>query len=189
MKYFFDCFRKYCSFRTRARRREFWFFCLFAAIILIIAYFLDMLLATEIYTEGSKIGGYIFFFASLVMLCPFAAVMTRRLHDTGKKKIWTVLFFILSALFVPVLLESWEIYGTEGGAFILALALLSTFVLTFYWIWLILSLCEDSKKEDNKYGKSPKYIMPKPEENSPEENTEEKTEDTPKEETPEEETL
>lgn len=173
MKEFAACFQKYYIFKERSPRQEFWFFCLFGGLILGIACVLDYFLATSVYFDGMFAGGYITWFSALVMLCPFCAVMTRRLHDTGCKEIWMILFFVINAITIPLIYESLTIYGSEGGRFIFALLLVCVFVSVFYNVWLIFTLCTDSVP-DNKYGKNPKTLAK--EENNKTEDTETKEE-------------
>lgn len=158
MKDFLICFRKYYLFRARSTRQEFWLFCLFGAVILAIGWILDHFLATEVFWDGLPVGGYISWFFALVMLCPFSAVMTRRLHDRGKKEIWMYVYYLVLLFAVPVAYESINIYAADGGRFILGLFLLSVFVFVFYNIWLILEMASDSVG-DNKYGKCPKNTV------------------------------
>ena len=176
MKEFLQCFKKYYIFKERASRQEFWMFCLFGCVILAIGFLLDYFLSTCIYYENTVAGGYITFFFALILLCPFCAVMTRRLHDTGKREIWMILFFIVLAVTLPLIYESLIIYSSDGGSFILSLLLANIFVFSFYMIWLLLTLCQDSCENVNRYGLSPKYV-PETEEYTKEE-TEENTEDT-----------
>ena len=76
----------FSNFSGRARRKEFWMWYLFYAIVLIVAMILDVVLGT-----GFEIGygvttpyGWIYLIAALAHLIPGLAVSVRRLHDLGK---------------------------------------------------------------------------------------------------------
>lgn len=68
------CFQKYVDFNGRARRSEYWFFCLFGGI-------LGSIVAIIAGNIGSSI-------LSLILFLPNLAVNVRRLHDVGKKGTW-----------------------------------------------------------------------------------------------------
>ena len=96
------CMRKYFTFSGRAGRWEFWwFFFNFAVIVvfynfLAIHYFLEPLMSA-IYDHD--IGSIIFFgilynLPLLVLITPFTAVTTRRLHDVGKSGWWQLIDLI-----------------------------------------------------------------------------------------------
>ncbi len=81
-------------FDGRARRREFWMFCLFSFIISIILSIVDSVLGNKIvngYGSSTGILGSIF---SLVVLIPSLAVTVRRLHDTNHSGWWWFLMLI-----------------------------------------------------------------------------------------------
>jgi uncharacterized membrane protein YhaH (DUF805 family) len=89
MKYYLNVLKNYVNFDGRARRKEYWMFVLFNAII---SFILGM------------IGGIINFdllgsIYSLAILLPTIAVAVRRMHDVGKSG-WYILIpiynFILS---------------------------------------------------------------------------------------------
>ena len=140
-------FKKYCTFSGRARRSEFWFFNLFASIImsvlLIIFYiFFIMMIVTRYgnYHDGynkssdysndeSPFLGFIFvllFFmvvAEIVLIIPIISGGVRRLHDTGR----------------------------SGCYYLLSLIPFGNLVLLVFFL-------EDSHQNANEYGASPKYI-------------------------------
>lgn len=77
-EYFKECYTKnYANFEGRARRKEYWGFVLFFAIIYIIL--ISLVGITETPTLGILVG--IFYLGSLI---PILAVSCRRMHDTGK---------------------------------------------------------------------------------------------------------
>jgi uncharacterized membrane protein YhaH (DUF805 family) len=80
--WYFEVLKKYVAFNGRARRKEFWYFTLFSAIISVTL---------------SAISGAVFSYDllgsvySLAVLLPGIAVAGRRLHDTGRSAWWMLL--------------------------------------------------------------------------------------------------
>ena len=81
MELAFVPYKKYFDFSGRARRKEYFLFNIFAVIILVISFFIDILIGT--YDEelgwGLFSGIYLIFF-----FIPALAVSIRRLHDWDK---------------------------------------------------------------------------------------------------------
>ena len=105
----FDAFRKYADFSGRASRKEFWLYFLLQSIVLIVTYALDCVMGTLILKRSVGV------FSGLAMLglaIPYAAVLTRRLHDINRSGWWQLLaFFPYSLLiFSPFLCKD----GTKG---------------------------------------------------------------------------
>lgn len=93
------CFQKYVTFKGRARRSEYRWFCLLNFIAGIVTVVLDYQMGT-INIElglGALSGLY-----SLIVFLPGLAVSVRRLHDTGHSGWYYLLTFIpiLGALFL-----------------------------------------------------------------------------------------
>lgn len=63
------CLTNYAKFKGRASRSEYWFFYLFGMIVLLVA----ALVSPELYL-----------LSGLGLFIPYIAVLTRRLHDTGR---------------------------------------------------------------------------------------------------------
>lgn len=81
---------KYADFKGRSSRSEFWWF----MGALLVANAIAILGATFAPTLASAaVGGL-----SLVMLCPYAAALFRRLHDLGLSGWWAGAAFIASLL-------------------------------------------------------------------------------------------
>lgn len=81
MKYFLGALKKYTVFSGRARRSEFWFFCLFQLIFTIVAIFLDLVIGINIPVIDFGLLSTIYV---LALIIPSIAVSVRRLHDTGR---------------------------------------------------------------------------------------------------------
>ena len=93
----------------------------------------------------------------------------RRLHDTGRSGGWAFFDFTLMLVYLLLLgMEEWKIVQAEDGMEGMeAVRMMSNTLLKYVWLHilcflvqliLIVLLCFDSQKGENKYGKSPKYI-------------------------------
>jgi len=92
MKWYLKAIKNYAGFTGRARRKEFWLFCLFSYMVLVIYGFLKAILHLPEY-EIETFLGMVYLLAILV---PGLAVTIRRLHDTGKSGYWICIGLILS---------------------------------------------------------------------------------------------
>ena len=88
MNYYIEVLKKYAVFSGRARRKEFWMFCLFNLLIAFAISFVATLISSP------SVGNLLGMFYSLVILLPGLAVSARRLHDTGKSAWWLLVFLI-----------------------------------------------------------------------------------------------
>mgnify|MGYP002519746373 CR=1 FL=1 len=79
---------KYAQFKGRASRSEFWWFMLALLILNLLLAGLAIILPS---LGSAALGGL-----SLVMLCPYAAALFRRLHDAGLSGWWAGAAFLLS---------------------------------------------------------------------------------------------
>src|SRR5207249_3796366 len=78
---------KYADFSGRARRKEYWMFILFHAIISIALLIVGAILAAAVGRDSPGASGLasgIYGLYSLAVLLPSLAVTVRRLHDTGR---------------------------------------------------------------------------------------------------------
>ena len=91
MDWFLGALKKYAVFEGRARRREYWFFVLFAVLIQIGLNIVDRMLGMFSAENGIGILGGIF---ALAILVPSLAVGARRLHDTGRSGWWLLIWLI-----------------------------------------------------------------------------------------------
>ena len=77
------CFTKYATFSGRARRSEYWYFCLFNAIAAVVMKVLALAIDLPLDT-----------IYSVAVFIPGLAVVVRRLHDIGKSG-WSYLFGLI----------------------------------------------------------------------------------------------
>jgi uncharacterized membrane protein YhaH (DUF805 family) len=96
-------FSKYVVFSGRARRSEFWWYALFAAIVYLVAGIIDAAI-------GNQVLGYL---VALALLLPSLAVTVRRLHDTGRSG-WWILIGIIPLIGAIVLLV-FEVQDSQPG--------------------------------------------------------------------------
>jgi uncharacterized membrane protein YhaH (DUF805 family) len=101
MKWYFKVIYHYFDFSGRSRRKEFWIFTLFSAILTLLLSFLDAVFETYIFTT-------IFFMYYLVMFIPSLSLLLRRLHDSGKSGwfLFVILIPIIGWIWLLVLLCS-----------------------------------------------------------------------------------
>ncbi len=92
------CFTKYADFTGRATRSEYWWFCLFATIVNIIASMISPVLSGIL---------------ALALLLPSIAVMVRRLHDDNISG-WLGLILLVPLIGFLVILYFMVIEGTQG---------------------------------------------------------------------------
>ena len=90
MKWYFKAIYHYFDFSGRSRRKEFWIFTLFNAILTSVLSLLDIVLETYIFTT-------IFFMYCLVIFIPRLSLLLRRLHDSGKSG-WFILIPIYNLI-------------------------------------------------------------------------------------------
>lgn len=93
----------YLDFNGRARRKDFWMFILFNAIISYVLGFIDGLIGA---------GGFIAWIYGLAVLLPIVGLWVRRLQDTGKSPWW--LLISLTGIGVFVLFIFALIEGDKG---------------------------------------------------------------------------
>ncbi len=107
------CFKKYASFKGRARRSEYWFFYL---ANLLITLPLTILVTIALLEDAEVLLGVAFLLVvlySLVCFLPGLAVIVRRLHDTGRSGGYYGIAFI--PLVGPILLLVWLCTDSDPG--------------------------------------------------------------------------
>ena len=97
------CLTKYVDFNGRARRSEYWYFCLFDVVVSLIAAILVKLTGVAA----------ISWIATLAFCLPGLAVSVRRLHDIGKR--WTWLLMVLIPLAGPIILIVYFVKDSQPG--------------------------------------------------------------------------
>ena len=125
----------YCNFEGRAPRSEYWWFELFAALLVIVTLVLDGFLGTYAVTSSGRMIGFINSIFLLAILLPSIAVAVRRLHDTDRSG-W---FFLL--ILTPIV-----------GAFFGDIGLLVSFV---GWIVLLVFFVQRGDSGSNRFGYDP----------------------------------
>ncbi|MCH7959912.1 MAG: DUF805 domain-containing protein [Candidatus Hydrogenedentes bacterium] len=145
--WYFEVLKKYAVFSGRARRKEFWMFRLFDAIIYTVLY-VGEALATD-FSRGSYYGGILTGVYSLAVLLPNLAVGVRRLHDTGRSGWWLVLPSASMIVGLFLFLSLYDEYGQSVLWFTSALFFVPTIV-------LIIFLIQDGQHRENRYGPDPK---------------------------------
>lgn len=152
MKWFLKCIRNYVNFSGRARRREYWNFVLFSALLVIVAMILDLIC----FGRNSLFYGL----ACLFLFLPHLSVMARRLHDTERSAkiliwyyaVWFVWVIALVLSGVSVVLNG---AGSMSTGFLILLgggALVFLIWSIFFLVWL----CTAGTVGENKYGPDPK---------------------------------
>lgn len=83
-------FNKYCCFTGRASRSEYWWFCLFVAIVgWVLGFFCGL-----VFGSTSTVTYIITYAWSLFILLPSLGLLFRRLHDTNRSG-WNVCWALL----------------------------------------------------------------------------------------------
>lgn len=175
------CFVKYATFKGRARRSEYWWFSLFATIVMLVCFVpffvtvgfkSDDAFSSE-WTLGTCISAVLVLIGALfvlVVIIPSFAVQVRRLHDTGRSG-WWVSWSVIASFVVTII--TIILFGADKGADmgeILAISsafkvgigaglvmLLATLAEWGVGITIFIFSLLDSHKGENKYGASPKY--------------------------------
>ena len=90
MHWYLEVLNKYAVFSGRARRKEYWMFALFNAII---AFVLGLILGILSIALGTNLNILSYIYA-LAIFIPSLAVGIRRLHDTDRSGWWLLIAFI-----------------------------------------------------------------------------------------------
>ena len=93
MNWYLDVFKKYADFSGRARRKEYWMFALFNALIYIAILIFSAILGS-IDNSLALIGSLLLVVYALAIFLPSLAVAVRRLHDTGRSGWWFLIAFV-----------------------------------------------------------------------------------------------
>lgn len=112
MHWYIEVLKKYTVFSGRARRKEFWMFFLFSAIISILLAVIDEFMGWQ-FEMGGDILGFLSTLYYVAVIVPYLAVIIRRLHDTERTGWWILIAFI-PIVGVLVLLVFLILQGTRG---------------------------------------------------------------------------
>lgn len=85
MEWYLAVLKQYAVFTGRARRKEYWMFCLFNLIIAVVLAIIEGVIGSP---------GIVGMIYSLAVLVPSIAVGIRRLHDTGRTGWWLLIALI-----------------------------------------------------------------------------------------------
>ena len=85
MNWYLEVLKKYAEFNGRARRTEYWMFCLINFIIGFVLGFVEGIIGT---------GSVLLIIYSLAVMIPSIAVSIRRLHDTNRSGWWLLITLI-----------------------------------------------------------------------------------------------
>ncbi len=85
MEWYLAVLKQYAVFTGRARRKEYWMFCLFNIIIAVVLAIIEGVVGSP---------GIVGMIYSLAVLVPSIAVGIRRLHDTGRTGWWLLIALI-----------------------------------------------------------------------------------------------
>lgn len=93
MNEYLNAFRQYATFTGRARRREYWMFALFNAVIIFVLAILAGMLSPNMDQTGPSLnlGTALYGLYTLAVFIPSLAVTARRLHDTGRSGWWQLI--------------------------------------------------------------------------------------------------
>ena len=106
--YFVRCFKLYATFTGRARRSEYWSWMLLSYLFLIPMLMLD----GAVYGASEEMGLFQLLY-SLGTLIPGLAVLSRRLHDTGRSAWWYLIVFTgIGAIFLII----WLFQDSKPGS-------------------------------------------------------------------------
>ena len=149
------CFKKYATFRGRARRSEYWWFYLFTALGGLVSTVLDSLFVNN---TLFPVFGIIL---NLAVILPSLAVSVRRLHDTNRSGWYILLPFAGAVVFVASIAITGAAATASGielgggtGAIIVIFGVLLMLGFSIYLLYLFI---KDSDPGPNRFGPSPKY--------------------------------
>ncbi len=104
--------QKYFSFEGRASRAEFWWFYLFQAVFITMAYLQDLTsFPFDVGGSGPMIS-LISGLAAMALFLPTWGVAVRRLHDVGYSGWWLLLIF--TGIGVLIIIAWWADKGDSG---------------------------------------------------------------------------
>lgn len=99
MEWFIKCLKNYANFNGRARRKEYWMFTLFYALLYLPVYAITMFATSQEMLTLALIANLLMMVIAFGLLLPALAVQVRRLHDINKSGWWILLGFVPLANF------------------------------------------------------------------------------------------
>ena len=153
-RYFVECIsKKYCCFKGRANRKEFWGFVFYCFLFtLIVSAALNLLL------KDDTIIGYAENVWSFALLLPYLGVIVRRLHDVGFSGKWFLGFLLLvfmvaiySGAFAVMKNMGSEVSSNANFVKTMSLGILGIVMLGLF-IFLLVCMFLPGQKKVNKYG-------------------------------------
>jgi uncharacterized membrane protein YhaH (DUF805 family) len=110
--WFFEALKKYFDFSGRARRKEYWYFVLVNILIFTALAIADEMASLPRLEVASSLSiGITSATYLLLVLCPWLAVTTRRLHDTNRSGWWQLVSLVpvlgILVVFIFILEDSY----------------------------------------------------------------------------------
>jgi len=157
MKWYIRVLKQYANFGGRARRKEYWMFILFHLLIMLVLGGIDILLQLSDYPGGKSF--YLMPIYTVATVLPHAAVMVRRLHDTGRSAWWLLLAIIptiISWIILFILISPFSLGEQTAPSPSAGTELLVRLIPAIGGIWLLIYMIMEGDWEANEYGEDPK---------------------------------
>lgn len=139
---------KYCCFKGRASRSEYWWFALLGFIIGCVFTPLQLIFPTVYLVLMGSV--------SLGLILPSFGVLWRRFHDIGKSGKWLISIYALILVLIIIFVIGAETMAVKGGiTFLGILGIVSYILILAVSIWMIVLLCKPSQPGPNKFGEEP----------------------------------
>jgi uncharacterized membrane protein YhaH (DUF805 family) len=113
MEWYLAVLKKYAVFDGRARRKEYWYFHLFASLTVVALFMIGLAVGTAVTDTSSDrfdlFVGLPLILYGLALIIPSIAVSVRRLHDIGFSGWWYLISFVPGGsvvLFIFSLMDS-----------------------------------------------------------------------------------
>ena len=106
MNWYLTVLKNYVGFSGRARRKEYWMFALFNAIVFLVLYILAAVTRSPIFWV-------LYGLYALAVIIPSLAVTWRRMQDTGRNGLW-ILLGLIPFVGGIILLVFMLLPGTQG---------------------------------------------------------------------------
>lgn len=155
MKWYIRVLKQYANFGGRARRKEYWMFILFHLLIMLVLGVIDIALQ---YADNENY--YLLPIYTVATVLPHAAVMVRRLHDTGRTAWWLLLAIIptvISWLILLILTSPFSL-GEQTAPTVTSpgTELLVRLIPAIGGIWMLIYMIMEGDWDANEYGEDPK---------------------------------